>query len=156
MKESLLSRTKRSRGASYDAAGRCAGVGAGERNTNHGTDVVRVAPRGERKGMAVPGDGKNAEGWSSEDKFAVVLQTATLNAAEVAEYCRRKGLYLEQVAAWRASCVAANANAAEQAREQRQQPKEDKQRIKQLEKELQHKEKTLAEAAALLVLRKKA
>jgi transposase len=44
------------------------------------------------KGLAVPGDGKNAEGWSSEDKFAVVLETAPLNAAELAEYCRRKGL----------------------------------------------------------------
>lgn len=103
----------------------------------------------------MPGDGKNAEGWSSEDKFAVVLETAPLNAAELAEYCRRKGLYPEQIAAWRASCVAANANAAEQAREQRQQSKEDKQRIKQLEKELHRKEKALAEAAALLVLRKK-
>jgi len=30
------------------------------------------------KGLAVPGDGKNAEGWSSEDKFAVVLETAPL------------------------------------------------------------------------------
>ena len=100
------------------------------------------------KGLAMPGDGKNAEGWSSEDKFAVVLETAPLNAAELAEYRRRKGLYPEQIAAWRASCVAANANAAEQAREQRQQSKEGKQRIKQLEKELHRKEKALAEAAA--------
>jgi hypothetical protein len=62
----------------------------------------------------------------------------------------------EQVAAWRAACQTANANAAEQAREQRHQSKEDKQRIRQLEKELQRKEKALAEAAALLILRKKA
>ncbi|HTR06822.1 MAG TPA: IS3 family transposase [Paraburkholderia sp.] len=107
------------------------------------------------RGVAVPGDGKNPEGWSSEDKFAVVLEAAALNAAELAEYCRRKGLYPEQIAAWRAACQAANANAAEQAREQRHQSKEDKQRIKQLEKELQRKEKALAEAAALLILRKK-
>jgi hypothetical protein len=39
----------------------------------------------------VPGDGKNPEGWSSEDKFAVVLETAPLNAAELAEYCHRGG-----------------------------------------------------------------
>jgi hypothetical protein len=49
----------------------------------------------------------------------------------------------------------ANANAAEQARGQREQSKEDKKRIRQLEKELHRKEKALAEAAALLVLRKK-
>jgi transposase len=44
------------------------------------------------QGMPVPGDGKNPEGWSSEDKFAVVLEAAALNAAQLAEYCRRKGL----------------------------------------------------------------
>lgn len=110
----------------------------------------------KEQGLVVPGDGKHAEGWSSRDKFAVVLETAPLNAAELAEYCRRKGLYPEQIKAWRTTCETANANATEQAREQRHQTKDDKQRIKQLEKELQRKEKALAEAAALLVLRKKA
>jgi len=108
------------------------------------------------QGKPVPGSGKNAEQWSSEDKFAVVLETAALNAAELAEYCRRKGLFVEQIAAWRAACSAANANAGQQTREQREQSKGDKKRIRQLEKELQRKEKALAEAAALLVLRKKA
>lgn len=37
----------------------------------------------------------------------------------------------------------------------RQQARSDKQEIKQLRRELRHKEKALAEAAALLVLRKK-
>ncbi len=78
--------------------------------------------------------------WRSEDKFAVVLETTPLNAAKLAEYCRRKGLYPEQIAAWRAACQVANANAAEQAREQQHQSKEDKQRIKQLEKELHRKD----------------
>lgn len=109
----------------------------------------------KNQGMPVPGDGKNPEGWSSEDKFAVVLETAALNEAELAEYCRRKGLYVEQIAAWRAACQSANANAAELVRSQREQSKEDKKRIRQLERELQRKEKALAEAAALLVLRKK-
>jgi len=108
------------------------------------------------QGMPVPGDGKNPEGWSSEDKFAVVLETAALNEAELAEYCRRKGLDAEQIAAWREACRSANANAGEQARSCREQSKQDKKRIRQLEKELNRKEKALAEAAALLVLRKKA
>ena len=108
------------------------------------------------QGVAVPGDGKNAEQWKSEDKFAVVLETATLNAAELAEYCRRKGLYAEQIAAWRLVCSAANANAAQVAKGQRAQSKGDQKRILSLEKELNRKEKALAEVAALLVLRKKA
>src|SRR6201982_1403486 len=48
------------------------------------------------------------------DKFAVVLETAPLNAAELAEYCRRKGLYPEQIAAWRTACQAAKAMLADQ------------------------------------------
>jgi transposase len=95
----------------------------------------------KEQGIPVPGDGKNPEGWSSEDKSAVVLETAALNEAELAEYCRRKGLFVEQIAAWREVCRTANANAAEQARGQREQSKDDKKRIRELEKELNRKEK---------------
>ncbi len=51
------------------------------------------------EGKVVPGDGKQADQWSSQDKFRVVLESASLNAAELAEYCRRKGLYVEQIKA---------------------------------------------------------
>ena len=44
---------------------------------------------------------------------------------------------------------------AEQDKAIRQQARSDKQEIKQLRRELRHKEKALAETAALLVLRKK-
>lgn len=104
----------------------------------------------------MPGDGKNAEDWTSEDKFAVVLETAAMNAAELSEYCRSRGLYIEQIAAWREACRSANATAGQTGREVREQARGDKKRIRQLEKELQRKEKALAEAAALLILRKKA
>lgn len=108
------------------------------------------------QGVPVPGNGKNAEDWSSEDKFGVVLETAALNETALAEYCRRKGLYGEQIAVWREACEQANAHSVERTREQREQSKSDRKRIKQLEKDLHRKEKALAEAAALLILRKKA
>jgi transposase-like protein len=108
------------------------------------------------QGVPVPGNGKNAEEWSSKDKFGVVLETAGLNEAELSEYCRRKGLFVEQIAAWRTACQEANAHSVDRARDQREQSKTDRKRIKQLEKELLRKEKALAEAAALIILRKKA
>ncbi len=37
------------------------------------------------------------EGWSAEQKFSVVLETATLSEVELSEYCRAKGLYPEQI-----------------------------------------------------------
>lgn len=104
----------------------------------------------------MPGNGKNAERWSSEEKFAVVLEAASLNEAELAEYCRKKGLYVEQIAAWKGSCLQANATADVAGKEGRAQHRQDKQRIRALERELRRKEKALAETAALLVLRKKA
>ena len=108
------------------------------------------------EGIAVPADGKNPEKWSSEDKFAIVLEAASLNEAELAEYCRQKGLYVEQIAAWRKACLQANANSAAQAKAQREQGKKDRKQIKKLERELDRKDKALAEAAALLILQKKA
>lgn len=110
----------------------------------------------KRSGVAVPGDGKNAERWSSADKFAVVLETSVLNAAELAEYCRKKGLFAEQIAQWKQACLGANASVDEQEKQQKAQGRIDKKRIKRLEVDLRRKERALAETAALLVLRKKA
>jgi len=108
------------------------------------------------EGIAVPADGKNPEKWSSEDKFAIVLEAASLNEAELAEYCRQKGLYVEQIAAWRKACLQANANSAAQTKAEQKQVRKDRNKIKKLERELHRKDKALAETAALLVLQKKA
>ena len=46
--------------------------------------------------------------WSSEEKFAVVLETSTLSEIELSEYYRVKGLYPEQIKAWKQACIAGN------------------------------------------------
>ena len=108
------------------------------------------------KGCAVPGNNKNPENWSSSDKFAIVLETASLNEAEVGEYCRKKGLYAEQIQQWKQACLNANATQSESNKADKERSKYDKKKIKTLERELNRKEKALAETAALLVLQKKA
>ena len=90
---------------------------------------------------------------SGEEKFAVVLEAASLNETELSAYCRRKGLYRQQIEAWRASC--SEANAAVSGKAKRAEVRAQKLEIKELHKELRRKEKALAEAAALLVLQKK-
>lgn len=99
---------------------------------------------------------KNADKWSSQDKFTVVLETANLSEIEFSEYCRSKGIYPEQVKEWKRTCM--NANAGEQEKNARasKELREERKQNERLEKELRRKEKALAEAAALLVLRKKA
>lgn len=101
------------------------------------------------------GGRQQAEEWDSASKFAVVLETATLSEVELAEYCRGKGLYVEQVRVWRAACEQANARSEQKAAEFERSLKVERRRSKQLEVELRRKEKALAEAAALLILAKK-
>jgi len=105
------------------------------------------------QGRAVPGDGRNAEAWSTADKCAVALESTPLSEAELAQYCRRKGLLVEQIRRWRASAQAALGKPDEKpsAGERAQ----DKKRLRALEKDLRRKERALAETAALLVLSRK-
>jgi len=108
------------------------------------------------KGLAVPSGEQEVERWSTQDKFSIVVETALLSEVELAEYCRSKGLYVEQVTAWRDACMQANGGVAQQAtRLQKDLRHKDKQ-LRKMEQELRRKEAALAETAALLVLRKKA
>jgi len=108
------------------------------------------------KGQLLPAADAGPEGWSSRDKFAAVLETAALNEADLAEYCRKRGLYPAQIAAWRSACEQANDWDRASTARVGQATKEEKKRVKDLERELARKDRALAEAAALLILRKKA
>ena len=106
------------------------------------------------KDQLMPDADEGPEGLS-RDKFAAVLETAALNEADLAEYCRQRRLYPAQIAAWRSACEQANDwDRASSARLGRA-TKEEKKRVKDLERELARKDRALAETAALLVLRKK-
>ena len=110
------------------------------------------------QGEVVPASEKEPEGWSAADKFTVVLETAGLNATELSAYCRQKGLYPEQVDRWRQASQDANEKPVLTMKEQKELEKlraQDQREIKQLKQELRRKEKALAEAATLLMLRKK-
>jgi transposase-like protein len=109
-----------------------------------------------RRGVAVPADPSNPERWSGENKLSVVVETAALNETELAEYCRKKGLYPEQVDRWREAAILGNASADQLDRAAKKAVQQERKRNKLLERELRRKDKALAETAALLVLRKKA
>ena len=107
------------------------------------------------EGRPVPGRNKSSDDWSSEAKLAVVIETAVLSEAELSQYCREKGLYPEQVKAWKQDFIEGANLSPERKREEMKQAKADKKQVLKLKKELRRKDKALAEAAALLVLRKK-
>ncbi len=87
--------------------------------------------------------------WSQDARFAVIVETAPLSAHAVAEYCRRKGLYPEQIQQWKDEFMQPGQR-AERALIKKQQKE-----IQQLNREIARKDKALAEAAALLILEKK-
>lgn len=107
------------------------------------------------EGRLFPDSDTTPEGWTSADKFAAVLEAAAMNEEQLAEYCRKRGLYPEQVAEWREACVMANDTRENRVKSLKAARKDDRKRVKKLEAELRRKDKALAEAAALLVLSKK-
>lgn len=114
----------------------------------------RAQARG--KGQLMPAAAAGPEGWTSRDKFAAVLETAAMNDADLAEYCRQRGLFAEQIKTWRLACEQANDWDRTSTARMSQATREEKKRIRDLERDLARKDRALAETAALLVLRKKA
>lgn len=111
--------------------------------------------RARNEGRLMPDSNNTPEGWSSRDKFSAVLETATMSQAEIAEYCRSKGIHTSQIDAWREACMQANDWERESNAQLKSATKAADKRTRNLERELLRKEKALAEAAALLILRGK-
>lgn len=110
----------------------------------------RLKYRNAQAGTATNG---RSPQYSSEEKLSIVIETASLSEVELGEYCRRKGLYPEQIAGWKKAFIQGSTPGASKA--ERDQARQQSKTIKKLQSELRRKEKALAEAAALLVLEKK-
>ncbi len=65
-----------------------------------------------KEGKAVPANSSNPESWNGENKLAVIIETAALNEHELSEYCRQKGLYVEQITRWKDAAIDGNNTAA--------------------------------------------
>ncbi len=46
-----------------------------------------------------------ADKWSTQDKFLIVVETAGMSEADLAEYARKKSLYVDQIKSWRDACM---------------------------------------------------
>jgi len=111
----------------------------------------------KKKAEEFNGNIKHKRRLTPNDKFLIVMETYNLTEIELSRYCREKGLYYDEVKKWSDSCMNANNSTGNSVdvKELKVGKQEDSKRIKVLEKELNRKEKALAEAAALLLLRKK-
>lgn len=148
LKESILRRLLPPNSESISKVAREEGIS--EQTLRNWRDKAR------KEGRPAPGKESTTEEWSTQDKFLVVVETAGFNESELAEYARQKGLYVEQIKSWRDACMNANGGVAKEAARLNRELKESEKERRKLEKEVQRKDKALAEAAALLVLSKKA
>jgi transposase-like protein len=96
----------------------------------------------------------HSRGWSRTQRMQIVLECATLDDESLGRYCREKGLYPSQITEWKGQLMSENPQAALQEQKRIQQRLEAENKL--LKKELSRKDKALAEASALLILKKKA
>jgi transposase len=97
----------------------------------------------------------NSKTMTSSDKFRIVMGTYTLSEYDLGKFCRKNGLYVDEVKKWRSDFETSLDKEPGAVKEIKEELYEEKRKNKLLEKELNRKEKALAEAAALLVLQKK-
>lgn len=95
---------------------------------------------------------KRPRDWSPEEKMAAVVEASSLSEEQLGAFLRRKGLHQAQLEQWRGAMLLALGG--DQKRKAKSSPQA--RRLRELEKELRRKDKALAEAAALLILKKKA
>jgi transposase-like protein len=121
------------------------------REASNVASVVKKKPTAKKATAARP----RRPTRSPEDKVRIVREATELRDAELGAFLRREGLHEEDLAAFRDEVWSAAVAGLSGPTKPRGGSEEDK-RIKELERELRRKEAALAEAAALLVLRKKA
>jgi len=97
---------------------------------------------------------KRPQDWTVEKRFAALLETEPLSEEEVARWCREHGVHTHQLARWRRDAMAGTGGEA--ATGEQGETRRLRGQVKELKKELRRKDKALAEAAALLVLKKRA
>lgn len=116
-----------------------------------GTVRPTMAPSDDDK--TAPPPPKRPQDWTAEEKWTLVIEAAAVPQADLGAVLRRKGIHEAQLVEWRA---AAMAGLQRPSRRERKAANLEQAKIQQLERELQRKDKALAEAAALLILKKKA
>ena len=53
------------------------------------------------RGAVLPSNSAKPDKWTSEEKFRMVLETASMTEVELGVYCRKHGVYPAQIEAWK-------------------------------------------------------
>ncbi len=95
---------------------------------------------------------RTPQNWTPEEKFKAVMAFDALDVEEQGAYLRREGVHADHIEMWREKMQKALEPESSDKKSERG---EMVYRILDLEKELSRKDKALAEAAAIIILKKK-
>ena len=118
----------------------------------HEQTLYKWRKEAKSKGVVYKDKATSKEKYSRVMQLQIIIDTNRLNNHDLSEYCRRKGIYAEEIESWKKSFISGETD--EQSK-LKQDFKDSQAELKYTKKELNRKEKALAEAAALLVLKKK-
>jgi len=96
---------------------------------------------------------RRPQDWSRNERFCAIMETSQLDEEAIGRYCREQGIYRQHLNLWKDELMKEPDKTKFQAL--RDECRTLKKTAKQLRKDLSRKEKALAEAAALLILKKK-
>ena len=93
---------------------------------------------------------RSAKPFSKREKFDLAVKYFSLSDDLKGEFLRKHGLYSAELESWKEEFTLTTTGSKQKSRAK------DLKKIKQLERDLRRKDKALAEASALLILKKKA
>lgn len=117
--------------------------------------VKESGKTGTMSRKTIKSEGLRPDDKTPEEKFQLVMEASQLSDNKLGSFLREKGIHETQLERWRLEALGGLSTHSPSPLP-RPKNSSDSKRIKALEKELRRKDKALAEAAALLILKKKA
>jgi transposase len=147
MKEAIVAKICRPGGFSYTQVAKESGIAP---STVHGW-VKRFGGQNQVKHVK-----KQGRDWSPVEKLKLIFDSMKLSEVELGEFIRRNGIFASDLDVWKSELL------LEVQQIKRGRPKLDPEVVKlrdvnaRLQKDLRRKERALAEASALIILKKRA
>ncbi len=99
-------------------------------------------------------ESKRPVDWTRAEKLEALLDSAKLSDQELGSFCRKRGIHSHQLTMWKTEIMSNESSKI--SKNKKDELKALRLKNKELERDLRRKDKALAEATALLILKKKA
>ncbi len=112
---------------------------------------IRAASKVSLMSKTKKSDARRPHDWSAAEKMAAVMEASSLSEDNLGAFLRQRGLHEPQLEQWNAQMLKGLEPVP-----RRKKTSPEARRLRELEREVLRKDKALAEASALLILKKKA